>query len=114
MAMEETLFVGSATLVAVIVMDRWLPRIAGAVYWPDALMVPTTGLMDQVTAVFVLWLTCAEYCWVCPAFRLALAGPMVIVNGLKVTCAEAVFVGSAALAAITDTVVALGTALGAV
>src|SRR5271170_4046345 len=33
---EDRLFVGSATLVAVTVIDRWLPRIAGAVYNPDA------------------------------------------------------------------------------
>ena len=51
--MEERLLVGSATLVAVTVIVRWLPRIAGAVYRPDVLIVPTDGLMVQVTAVMV-------------------------------------------------------------
>ena len=54
---EERLFVGSATLVAVTIMLRWLPRIAGAVYKPDALIVPTVGLMVQVTPVIVFWFT---------------------------------------------------------
>ena len=39
---------------------------------------------------------------------------MDIVNALKLTEAEIVLVGSAALAAVTVAVVALGTALGAV
>ena len=57
---EERLFVGSATLVAVTATVRWLPRMAGAVYKPDALIVPTLGLMVQATAVIVFWFTCAE------------------------------------------------------
>ena len=37
---------------------------AGAVYRPAAVMLPTTGLSDQVTAVLPLLVTLAEKVWV--------------------------------------------------
>jgi len=37
---------------------------AGAVYRPDALMLPTTGLIDHVTAVLLVPVTVAEKVWV--------------------------------------------------
>src|ERR1035437_9156036 len=56
--------VGSATLVAVTV-TVWVPVIeAGAVYRPAAVMLPTTGLSDQVTAVLPVLVTVAEKVWV--------------------------------------------------
>ena len=113
-AVTEVLFVVSATLVAVTITIRWPPRIAGAVYNPDALIVPTDGLIVQVTDVFGFWFTCAVNCWLCPALTFADCGLMDIVKALRLTLAELVFVGSAALAAVTVTTVAIGTALGEV
>jgi hypothetical protein len=37
---------------------------AGAVYRPAAVMLPTTGLSDQVTAVLPVLVTVAEKLWV--------------------------------------------------
>jgi hypothetical protein len=59
------LLVVSATLVAV---TLWLPATAGAVYTPDALIVPVvafppaTPSTDHVTAVFVVFCTVAVNC----------------------------------------------------
>jgi hypothetical protein len=56
-------FVELATLVA-FTLTVWVPEIeAGAVYRPAALMLPTAGLIDHVTAVFVL-VTSAVKAWV--------------------------------------------------
>ena len=55
--------VGSATLVAVTVTVWELAIEAGAVYRP-ALMLPTSGLSDQVTAVLPVLVTVAEKLWV--------------------------------------------------
>jgi hypothetical protein len=52
--------VGSATLVAVTVTVWELGIEAGALYRPAALMLPTTGLIDQVTAVLAVLVTVAE------------------------------------------------------
>jgi hypothetical protein len=57
-------FVGSATLVAVTVTVWELAIEAGAVYRPAAVMLPTTGLSDQVTAVLPVLVTVAEKLWV--------------------------------------------------
>jgi hypothetical protein len=54
----------SATLVAVTVTAWELVMLAGAVYSPVAEMLPTLGLIDQVTAVFVVPVTVAVNCWV--------------------------------------------------
>jgi hypothetical protein len=114
LTVDDILLVASAALVAVTTTVRWLPRIGGAVYSPAVLMDPMAGLMDQTTPVLVLLFTWAENCWDCPAFRFAVDGPMDMVNGLRLTCAETVLLGSAPLVAITLTMVAEGTALGAV
>jgi len=57
-------FVESVTLMAVTV-TVWEPEIeSGAVYRPAAVMLPTTGLIDQVTAVLPVLVTVAEKVWV--------------------------------------------------
>jgi len=61
-ALAET--VGLATLVAVTVTVWELVIEAGAVYKPAALMLPTTGLIDQVTAVLPVLVTVAVKVWV--------------------------------------------------
>jgi hypothetical protein len=59
----------SATLAAV---TLWFPACAGAVYSPDALIVPAAALppaapsTDQLTAVFVVFCTVAVNCAVPP------------------------------------------------
>ena len=56
--------VESAMLVAVTV-TVWEPEIeAGAVYMPAALMLPTSGLIDHVTAVLPVLVTVAAKLWV--------------------------------------------------
>ena len=58
-------FVVSATLVAVTITLCCVVRVAGAVYNPVLLIVPTFGLSVQVTAVFPdPPLTVAVNCWV--------------------------------------------------
>ena len=56
--------VGSATLVAFTVMVCALAIEAGAVYRPAVVMLPTTGLSDQVTTVLPVLVTVAEKVWV--------------------------------------------------
>ena len=65
-----------AALVAVIVTVCGDVTAAGAVYNPDELIVPApvAGLIDHVTAVFVLPTTVAVNCCVPPALTLAEAG----------------------------------------
>src|ERR1039457_5119651 len=57
----------SATLVAVTVTDWELVMLAGAVYSPVAEILPTLGLIDQVTAVFVVPVAPAVNCGPAPA-----------------------------------------------
>ena len=57
-------FVESATLVAVTVTVWELEIEAGAVYRPAALMLPTAGLIDHVTAVLLVPVTVAGKVWV--------------------------------------------------
>ena len=57
-------FVGSATLVAVTVTVWVLAIEAGAVYRPAIVMLPTSGLSDQVTAILLVFVTVAEKVWV--------------------------------------------------
>ena len=54
----------SAALVAFTVTVWGLVIEPGAVYRPEALMLPVTGLSDQVTAVFPVLVTVAEKVWV--------------------------------------------------
>jgi hypothetical protein len=56
--------VGSATLVALTVTVWELVIEAGAEYRPAAVMLPTTGLIDHVTAVLPALVTVAENVWV--------------------------------------------------
>jgi hypothetical protein len=97
-------FVVSATLVAVMVTVCEDVIELGAVYNPEGEIVPTGELSDQVTAVFVVPDTEAVNCWVCDAPRVAEAGLMEIETlepGVTVRLAPALFVGSAALTAVT-------------
>ena len=93
-------FVVSATLVAVTV---YVPAVAGAVYIPVLEIVPPVA--DQVTDVFVLPVTVAVNCWVAPVCTDAEVGLMLTTTGgggaVTVTVAEADFVGSATLVALT-------------
>jgi hypothetical protein len=52
----------SATLVAVTMTVCGLPSVAGAEYRPPLEIVPTAGLTDHVTAVFVVPFTAAVNC----------------------------------------------------
>jgi hypothetical protein len=62
--LAEADLVGSATLVALTVMVWELVIEAGAVYRPAAVMLPTCGLSDQVTAVLPVLVMVAEKVWV--------------------------------------------------
>ena len=60
MMVADALLVESAALVALIVTVCAADTLAGAVYFavvPEAEMVPTDGLIDQVNAVFVVPVT---------------------------------------------------------
>src|SRR5216684_570067 len=96
----EADLLGSTTLVAVTVS---VPAEFGAVYSPLELMVPPLAI--QVTTVFELPVTVAVNCCVAPVWRLAEAGLIVIdtTGGVvvTVTAAEAFFVVSATLVAVT-------------
>ena len=64
----------SATLVAVTVTLADATIGDGAVYKPVLPMVPTCGLIDQVTAVLVLLVTVAVNCCIWPSVRVADVG----------------------------------------
>jgi hypothetical protein len=101
-------FVVSAALVAVTVTVCVEVMLEGAVYRPAVDIVPTFGVSDQVTAVFVVPLTVAVNCRVWELVKVALAGltdtETPPAGGLSVTVAVPVFVVSAALVAVTVTV----------
>src|ERR1039458_1274370 len=78
---------------------------AGAVYRPAAVMLPRAGLIDQVTAQLLVLVTAAEKVWVCDCVKVTLAGATVTpTGGFRITVAEADFVESATLVAVTMTV----------
>jgi hypothetical protein len=84
-----------AALVAVIVTVCCVVTLDGAVYRPELLIVPApvAGLIDHVTAVFVLPTTVAVNCCVPPAVTVAVAGETVTDNGIVyVADATALFV----------------------
>lgn len=90
----------SAALVAVMVTVCGLLSVAGAVYRPFT-NVPVGGVTDQFTAVFVLPVTVAVNCWVCPWDKLTEPGVTLICGGgLSVTTAEPEVVPSAVLVAV--------------
>lgn len=104
----------SAVLVAVTVTVCCVARLAGAVYKPDALTLPTpAGLMAQVTVVLANPVTVAVNCCVPPWPNVAVVG-LIITGGLKVTVATEDFVLSATLVAVTVTVCCDATLAGAV
>lgn len=70
--------VGSATLVAVIVIDLNLLIEEGAVYNPFDKLPKDAGFRDHVTAVFPVLVTVAVNCVVCEAVRVATKGSIVI------------------------------------
>jgi len=108
--------VESAALVAVTI-TLVLPVTVGAVNNPPLEMLPEVA--DHVTAVLLVPCTAALNCWVLPDVRVALPGDtatLTVVDdaeGLTVTDAFAFFVVSAALVAVTVTLVVLET-VGAV
>ena len=77
--------------------------LAGAVYSPVAEMLPTLGLIDQVTAVFVVPVTVAVNCWVWPAVSVTLGGLTETPMTLRLTVALPDLVASATLVAVTVT-----------
>ena len=106
--------VGSCTLVAVTVTVCGLPSVAGAVYRPPLEIVPTAGLTDHVTAVFVVPVTVAVNCCVCDGVKLAVDGLTVTcMGGTMVTLAVAVLLVFATLVAVTVTVCGLPSVAGA-
>ena len=97
--------VGSATLVAVTVTVWELEIEAGAVYRPAAVMLPTTGLIDQVTAVLPVPLTAAVNVWFCDGSSVAVAGVTETeTGGKRTTLALPEMAGFATLAAFTTMV----------
>jgi len=106
--LAEADFVESAALVAVTVK---VPAVLGAVYKPPVEMVPPVA--DQFTTVLLLPVTAAVNCWVAPVESDAEPGESdtATTGVLTVTVADADFVESAALVAVTLKVPA---ALGAV
>ena len=95
----------SAELVAFTVTVCATVVVAGAVYRPLVEMLPTDGLIDHVTAVFVDPATVAVNCCVLLAASVDVAGLNEIVTaGCSVTVAVAVFDVSAELVAFTVTV----------
>ena len=107
-------FVESAMLVAVTV-TVWEPGIeAGAVYRPAEEIVPTDGLIDQVTAVLLVPKTVAVNCCVPEGVKLTVDGLKDSVTAWRsVISAVAVFDGSAMLVAVIVTVCVVGAVLGA-
>ena len=100
----EAIFVLSAALAAVTFTLCGAVIELGAVYNPEGEIVPTGELSDHVTAVFVAPDTEAVNCWVCDAPRVAEVGLIEIERlepGVTVRLAPALFVGSAALTAVT-------------
>ena len=76
-----------------------MPAVAGAVYTPLLEIVPP--LADQVTAVFVLPVIVAVNCCVPPVCSEAEAGLILTETRVTDTVAEADFVLSATLVAVT-------------
>ena len=105
-----------AWLVAVTVTVVVLVMLAGAVYRPVELTVPVpTGLILQVTAVLLVFVTVAVNCCVWPPYNVAVAGlTLTATGGDNVTVAEADFDVFAWLVAVTVTVIALLMLAGAV
>ena len=76
-----------------------MPAVVGAVYRPVLETVPP--VVDQVTAVLVLPVTVAVNCWGAPVCSDAEVGLMLTEIRVTETVAEADFVVSATLVAVT-------------
>jgi len=114
-------FVTSACDVAVTVTVDGVGTAAGAVYKPDALMVPQAPPLqpapetDHVTAEFAVPVTVAVNCCCVPVVTLTVAGDTeTATGGITVTVALPDFVWSACEVAVTVTVAGFGMIAGAV
>ena len=106
--------VGSATLVAVTVTVCDVRILDGAVYRPAEEIVPTDGLIDQVTEVLLAPKTVAVNGCVPEDARLTVDGLRDTVTAWRsVITAAAVFEGFATLVAVIVTVWVVGAVLGA-
>ena len=92
-----------------------LVTVAGAVYRPVDVRLPTPGFNDHVTDVLVVPETVAENCCVWPGASWLLPGlTEIAIPGIKVTLAVAAWVESALLVAVIVTVCTLAMFDGAV
>ena len=106
--------VGSATLCAVTVTVCDVRTLDGPVYRPAEEMVPTDGLIDQVTAVLLVPKTVAVNCCVPEGAKLTVDGLRDIVTAWRsMITAVTVFEGSAMLVAVIITFWVVGAVLGA-
>ena len=106
--------VGSATLWAVTVTVCDVRILDGAVYRPAEEIVPTDGLIDQVTAVLLVPKTVAVNCCVPEGAKLTVDGLRDTVTAWRsMITAVAVFEGSAMLVAVIVTLWVVGAVLGA-
>jgi hypothetical protein len=106
--------VGSATLRAVTVTVCPVRILDGAVYRPAEEIVPTDGLIDQVTAVLLAPESVGVNCCVPEGVKLTLDGLMDTMTAWRsVITAVAVFEGSAMLVAVIVTLWVVGAVLGA-
>ena len=112
----DAVLVASAWLMAVMVMVCGSEIAAGAVYRPAALMLPTpVGFKDHVTPVFTALPTEARNCCVWPLKMVVTVGVKPIeTGGNSVTTADADFVLSAWLVAVTVTTSGVAMVDGAV
>ena len=106
--------VGSATLWAVTVAVCDVRILDGAVYRPAEEIVPTEGLIDQVTAVLPVPKTVGVNCCVPEGAKLIVDGLRDTVTAWRsVMTTAAVFDGSAMLVVVIVTVWVVGAVLGA-
>jgi len=106
--------VGSATLWAVTVTVCDVRTLDGAVYRPAEEIVPTDGLMDQVSAALLAPETVAVNCCVSDGSKLTVDGLRdTVIAWRTVITAVAAFEGSAMLVAVIVTVWVVGAVLGA-
>jgi len=106
--------VESATLWAVTVTACDVVILDGAVYRPAEVIVPTDGLIDQVTAVLLLPKTVAVNCCVPEGARVTADWVTDTVTAWRsVITAVAVFEGSAMLVVVSIILWVVGAVLGA-
>jgi hypothetical protein len=106
--------VGSETLWAVTITVCGVRILAGAVYRPAEEIVPTDGLIDQVTAVLLVPKTVGANCCVPEGARLTAVGLRDTVTAWRrVITAAAAFEGSAMFVAAIVTLWVVGAVLGA-